>query len=297
MNLAKPLMPKNPNGPLRVITIGRVSRETQNIENCDAASLDIQKHLRDAYKGAIELREFGEQGSGMLASREKIDEAKELIASREWDVVILEDLSRAYRNPRLQWGFLQLCADHDTRCICIADNIDTADERWETMAHVAALRHGMQVPDTRRRVRRTASYAFEKGGMVQKLRFGWRKLSEEQADSGQFGPVGLRMAKIAEHSPIFRAIRDQIVTQNWSGERVARWLNEQGVLPGPHAKSGKWTGVLVLKLLRCPLVSGRRTFRVKLNKLVYETGKYLRVPNPQGPDGSWHGQGGPKHAR
>ena len=62
----------------------------------------------------------------------------------------------------------------------------------------AAYRHGMHIPDTRRRVRRTASHAFEHGGMVGKIRYGYRKLTPEEADSGTFGPKGLRLARVPD---------------------------------------------------------------------------------------------------
>ncbi len=56
------------------------------------------------------------------------------------------------------------------------------------------------IPDTRRRVRRTADFAFRQGGMVQKHRLGYRKLTKEQAASGAFGPIGLRIALVPEQA-------------------------------------------------------------------------------------------------
>ena len=75
--------------------------------------------------------------------------------------------------------------------ICIGDNLDTSDENWEITMGAAALRHGLHIPDTRRRVGRTTTHSFHRGGMVQKIRYGYRKLAhKEEADSGQFGPKG-----------------------------------------------------------------------------------------------------------
>ena len=73
------------------------------------------------------------------------------------------------------------------RVISIGDNLDTAEENWEVNLGTAALRHGLYIPDTRRRVRRSAQHSFHLGRMVQKIRFGYRKLSPEQAESGEFG--------------------------------------------------------------------------------------------------------------
>ena len=124
----------------------------------------------------------------MLADRATMREAENLIASGSVDLVIAEDLSRIYRNPRFQYAFVQDAVDRGVRVICIADNLDTADENWEVNLSTAAVRHGLFIPDTCRRVRRTATESFHRGGMVQKVRFGYRKLTGEEAASGEFGP-------------------------------------------------------------------------------------------------------------
>ncbi len=134
----------------------------------------------------------------MLAHRDTIEAAEEWIRSGVVDLVMAEDVSRIYRNPRYLWAFVQDCVDQDTRVICPADNFDTADEEWEAMLTIACVRHGLAIPDVRRRVRRTATHTFDKGGMVLKTRYGYRKLSREEADSGNFGPIGLRIAKVSE---------------------------------------------------------------------------------------------------
>ncbi len=61
--------------------------------------------------------------------------------------------------------------------------------RWESTALLAAVRHGMFIPDTRRRGRRSADHSFDKGGMVEKVPLCHRKLTKEkEAESGEFDP-------------------------------------------------------------------------------------------------------------
>ena len=127
-----------------------------------------------------------------------IRRAEELITSGRVDVVIAEDLSRIYRNPRLQYDFVQNAVDNGCRVVCIADNLDTGTDHWEVVLGAAAFRHGMFIPDVRRRVRRSATHAFHNGGMVLRVRYGYRRLSKEEAASGHFGSKGLRMAKVPE---------------------------------------------------------------------------------------------------
>src|SRR5579863_2695829 len=208
---ATPMIPKDPTGPLRVLEIGRVSTIHQDVANIAASYADVERFLETVYAGPVEVKQLGEQGSGMLTERETILEAEDEIATGTWDLVIMEDLSKPYRNPRFQFAFVQDCVDNETRLISVGDGLDTADENWEVLLGAAALRHGLHIPDTRRRVRRTATHSFHCGGMTMKIKFGYRKLTKEEAASGQFGPKGLRVAKIAECTPIIREMRRRIM--------------------------------------------------------------------------------------
>jgi len=135
-----PLQPKNPDGPLRVIIIGRISTLHQDTENIPASYRVAEDFLKQIYPGPVEIKHLGEQASGMLIDRATILEAIRLIGTGQWDLVLAEDLSRIYRNPEFQWTFVHTAIDQRTRVICIADNIDTAEEHWQIMMHAAALR-------------------------------------------------------------------------------------------------------------------------------------------------------------
>jgi len=57
----------------------------------------------------------------MLTERDTILEALEEIKTGMWDLVIMEDLSKPYRNPEYQIAFVHTCVDHDTRLISVGD--------------------------------------------------------------------------------------------------------------------------------------------------------------------------------
>jgi DNA invertase Pin-like site-specific DNA recombinase len=276
------LVPKDPRGPLRVLVLGRVSTIHQDLENIQASYNYVENYLRQIYQGPLHLKHLGERGSGMRTDRATIVEAEEEIASGAWDLVIMEELSRAYRNPRHQLIFVQDAVDARTRVISIGDNLDTADEQWETALQVAALRHGLVIPDTRRRVRRTAHHAFHRGQMVLKVRFGYRRLSLEEADSGQFGPRGLRIARDPAATPIIREMARR-VRDGATYQAVARWLNDEQVAPGTYCTTGRWSCRLVQRLLRDPILRGVRTFGTTQYQPVYRTGRSVRRKNPDGP--------------
>jgi DNA invertase Pin-like site-specific DNA recombinase len=278
--VATPLVPKDPAGPLKVVAIGRISTLHQDVENIEASHRYIQDYLGHIYCGPIEITLLGEQASGMLTDRATIREAEDLVAGGQVDLMIAEDLARIYRNPRHQYRFVQDCVDQGTRVICVGDNLDTADENWEISMGAAALRHGLHIPDTRRRVRRTATYAFHKGGMVQKIRYGYRRLTVEEAGSGLLGPKDLRIARRPECTPIIR----QMMTRVLRGDpyaSVAEWLQAEGIEPGAYVESGQWTARLVVGLLDDPILSGTRTFRDTICRPIFRTGKHKPVKNSE----------------
>ena len=181
---------------MQTIVIGRLSKRKPTDEatemTIESSMNYAREYLEKVHSGPIEFRYLGEQISGMVVDRATIQEVYELLRTGEIDLILVEDLGRIYRNPRFQYVFVQDVVDFETRLISVADGLDTPDENWETMLSVAAVRHGLVVPDTRRRVVRSAKGELHHGGMVLKTRFGFRKLTREEANSGNFGPAGLR---------------------------------------------------------------------------------------------------------
>jgi hypothetical protein len=279
MILSKPLVPKSADGVLRVLLPGRVSTPMQDLANIDATQHDSETWLRSVYKGPIEFHRVGEQASGWLVNRPSMAFANDFIKSGLCDLVLVDEYREIYRNPKLQWEFIQDCEDYETRLIARRDGIDTANEDWEYPMHLACLRHGLTVPETRGRIKRTATYSFSKSGMVMKVRFGYQKLTKEEAASGNFGPVGLRIAKVDKWTPVVKEIHRRILA-GYSDVMVADWLNAEGVPAPPYATSGKWSGQLVRELMTDPILSGQRAFRKTISKLVYGRGEHRSKPNP-----------------
>ena len=269
---------RNTNEPLRVLIIGRISTEHQDLENINASFRYVEEYLARVYDGPTEITRLGERASGMLLDRQSIREAEDLIAAGSIDLVIAEDLSRIFRNPRHQYNFVQDVVDAETRLICIADNLDTANDSWELMLGAATLRHGLTVSDTRRRVRRTATHSFHRGGMVQKVKFGYRKLTPSEAKDGTHGPVGLAVARDRSCTPIIEEMASR-AKRGDSFVSIAEWLNSGSVDPPPYATGNRWTGRLVKDLLRDPILKGVRVFRRTLSRPVFRTGRYRRVQN------------------
>lgn len=287
MTYAK-MQPHDPDGRLHVLEIGRVSTPHQDKKNIDASFAGLDRIAELLFEGPKDYIRLGEQASGMKLDRKTIRQAEDLIEDGWPDVVLMEDVSRSHRNPKSIYGFVYDCKDAGIRVIAPGDSLDTFDENWEVALSTAALRHGMHVPDTRRRVRRTADYAFEQGGMVLKVRFGYRKLTKEEAASGQFGPKGLRKAKRPEDAPVIENLRTMVVKQRQGGAALVRWLEDNRIAPGPYVTSGRWTEPVVLGLLRDPILYGLRGFRREIHEPLFSgRGGHRRRRNPSPLEKPW----------
>lgn len=274
-----PLVPGRQGEPLRVLIIGRISTPHQREESIEASYEYVRKFLEQIYKGPVSITYLGEQKSGMVADRQTIHEAEDLIADGKVDLILVEDVGRIYRDTALLLRFVNEVLDANVRLISINDTLDSADEDWEVALAIATVRHGFASLDAKKRVRRTATYAFHRGGDVRKVIFGYRKLTKEEAACGQFGPVGLRLAKIADCTPTIKQMKSMVM----AGLRyvaIAEWLNAQGIKPGPYSKKGRWTAKLVIDFLRSRLLRGDRELRKVIHQRLRMTGKHLRLKNP-----------------
>ncbi len=279
----RPIVPRNPDGVLRIISVGRLSKpkktEEETQQSLEAIRRENERLLANIYSGPKVIRYLAEQISGMVAERTTMTELWELVDTGEWDIIIAEDLSRIFRNPVFQLKFLQDCVDAGIRAICFADNIDTCDEGWQAAALVAIVRHGLPIPDTRRRIKRTATDSFKRGGMVLKTKAFYAKVSREDAAAGRYGPKGLRIRKIED----FACVLDEIRARLHAGESprfIVAWLKAEGIPCGKYVKLGRWTLRVLRDLLEDPILHGTRTFRDVVYTQVFKTGEFRRDKNP-----------------
>src|SRR5262245_47744725 len=124
----QPPMTSNTRGPLRVAIIGRISTPHQNESNIDASYRYVEEHLHKLHSVPLEIAHFAERARGMLSERQAIRQVEDLIADGRVDLVVAEDLSRIFRNPRHQLNFVQDAVDAGVRVCCIADGLDTNSE-------------------------------------------------------------------------------------------------------------------------------------------------------------------------
>ncbi len=261
---------------LRVLAICRIS--STDAAKQDVRSLDDQENLirnwvASHWEGPVEVKVIAGRGSGERLDRQESRDAEDALETRRYDLVISEDLGRIFRRMQA-FEFCEIAEDHDTRVIALNDHVDTGAEGWRISAFFASMRHEMYNADTASRIRRTHNNRFRQGGVVQFVIFGYEKPLGAKNDSE------LRKADGAE------AIYDRWFTMLESGAsfaEVADWLNAENVPVGKYCRGNRWTGEMVSRTTRDPLLKGQRVRNRVVTKRVNSTGRRRSVR--QGPEG------------
>lgn len=223
--LEPPLAPRN-GRTLRAIGITRISTVNQDPKSLEDQKALLIRWVEDRYDGPVEWTFLAGQGSGECLERDEVFEADRLVASGQYDLVIMEDLGRHMRRVQAV-VFCEDCEDAGTRLVAINDNIDTACQ-WRLNAFFAAIKHEQSNKDTSERIKRTLRNRFVQGEVVQFTVYGYIK------------PPGTKSDRDLQKDPAAEAVFREWFKKLENGasfSEIADWLNIQGVPTGPYCRS------------------------------------------------------------
>ena len=138
-SLRTPLQPKRGN-TLRVLSVERISTVHQDIKSLEDQQQQSRQFIAANFDGPVEWTSIASQGSGEILDRSEVRELEDCIASGDYDVVIVEDLSRICRRTYAVI-ICEQCEDTGTRLLALNDSVDTFDDTWKLSASFASLRH------------------------------------------------------------------------------------------------------------------------------------------------------------
>ncbi len=251
---------------LRAIGITRISTLNQDIRSLADQQALLRTWVEDRYKGSVEWTFIEGQGSGECLEREQVAEADRLVASGQFDLVIMEDLSRHMRRVHAVL-FCEACEDANTRLIAINDAIDTFND-WRLHAFFAAMKHEQSNKDTSRRIKRSLRNRFMQGGVVQTTVYGYVKPSDAKTDQD--------LQKDPSAVPIYEEWFRRLDRGDTFSE-IADWLNELDIPTGPFCRSDRWNCRMVGRVTRNPILKGIRQRNRKESKRLNRTGKHTSV--------------------
>lgn len=269
----KSLSPRN---GVTLVT-GIVARISDCANQKDVSLEDQQDHGRavsmEYFTGPTEFRLISTKGKGERLDRPELLEIEEMLQTRELDLLICEDIGRLVRGA----DAVRLCGiavDNGTRVIVPHDCVDTWEATWEEDVLAACRDHVSYNAHTSRRLKMKLMNRFAKfGGAMARPIFGYVvPVGARTYDDWLIDPDA--MAIIVEW---FRRLR---ADPNCSA--VADWLNASGVPVGRFCRSPIWTGAMVRRLSKNPLLKGLPERGRKHTIKHHQSGRRISVPNPQG---------------
>ncbi len=147
---------------LHILLIARISGENQDAKSLGDQGALIKAFVADRYDGPVNYQVVATRGSGEWLDRKETLQIQELVISRKYVLVVLEDLGRYMRDFEAI-KFCGICIDYETRLLAMNDNLDTAKDGWQDNATFAAWRHNRHNDDTSRRIKRTLDNRFVQG--------------------------------------------------------------------------------------------------------------------------------------
>lgn len=255
---------------LKVLAICRISTLKQD-ERSLADQEALYRHWLEEHTDLpYDMTVIASQGSGENLDREAYLKAIELVESGEFDLVISEDLGRVCRRVHAHL-FCENCEDHGTRLIALNDHVDTGRDDWRLSSFFAVMRHETYNRDTAQRIRRSLRNRFMQGAIFQFTIFGYIKPPGAKSDD--------QVTKDLNAQPLYEEWFRRLDNGALYAE-VADWLNEQGIPPGPHCRSKKWTGKMVARITHNPILKGIRVRNNKMSRRVNKTGRRRSVNAP-----------------
>ena len=264
---------------LRVLEYARYSTEEQHPSSIADQFSYCTQLLASASVEDADIEHLSDpETSGELVSRPGIDQVRQGIRRRQWDLLLVEDSSRLFRHETACGELIESAVDQDIRIIAINDDVDTAEEDWEDPLHEAMRHHARSNYYLAKRIKQKLTGLWDKGAAVGKLRSGYRRKAtnpdaEERKKKGPFfDELDPRWA------PVVYGAYERIVYGDppW---RVGQRLTEQGLPKPPKAASTTWTARDVIALIKNPVYRGVEVYRATIARKHYGSGKHRLVPN------------------
>lgn len=264
---------------LRVLIYARFSTAEQKRRSIKAQIEFCKKCLRALGVTDITVIIIRDEAlSGELRSRPGIDQVRAGILAGEYDLMLVEDSSRIYRDDVACVELVRLAVDNDIRVICVNDFVDTADVDWEDRLKRAAQFHAQMNRYGSERVKRSHEELWISGAAVGLLKPGYRRQCAQQMTESD----RRKLPKFDEVDPRWAPVIKEAFERIAAGEApwaVGSFLTAAGLPKASNAKSDVHTDRNVISLIRRPDYRGAQVFRGSVVRKMLSTGKKKARPN------------------
>lgn len=261
----------------------RYSSENQRPESIDDQVSACRRLAKERSIAISDDHIYADQAqSGARSDRPALAGLMAAAHSGEFDVVLVDDLSRLARDNHLMLSIIAELSFEGIRVISVADGLDSEDEESTLAIQVRGIFNELQLRDLKKKTLRGQMGQKERGFFVGEKTFGYRSVpvGEMRMDKkGRPRPEGYRMEIESKQAAvilrIFTAYADrQPLT------KIVCTLNEEGV-PGAIRSGKGWSPATISRILDNEKYAGRWVWNKTESRRDPRTGRRRRFEKPE----------------
>ncbi len=268
---------------MRAAIYARYSSENQRPESIEDQIAACRRVAAAQGLTVLEDQIYADEAkSGARRDREALTALLAAGQGRQFDVVLVDDLSRLARDNYLMLSILAELHFEGIRVVSVADGLDSEDEEATLGIQIRGIFNELQLQDLKKKTLRGQLGQKQRGFCVGERTYGYKSVpvGEVRMDKkGRPRPEGYRM----EIEPREAAIVLRVFTAFGDGlplTRIVRMLNEEAV-PGRFRASKGWSPATVSRLLDNEKYSGRWIWNKRANRRDPRTGRRRRFTKPE----------------
>ncbi len=227
-----------------------------------------------------------EAKSGALRDRAGLQALSSAVRNREFEAVLVDDLSRLSRDNHFLLTLYAELRFHGVRIVSRADSLDSEDRHSKLGFQMRGIVNELYLDDLREKTLRGQLGQKARGFSVGEATFGYRSepVGEMRVDRrGRPRPDGYRMVPHAAEAEVVRRIFAEFASGK-ALTTLVRDLNEERV-PGRRRTSLGWAPSTISRILRNEKYIGRWTWNRTETRRDPRTGRKRRVAKPKE---EWH---------
>ena len=220
--------------------------------------------------------------SGVRRDRIGLIGLLESASTGQFDVVLVDDLSRLARDNQLMQSVVAELCFHGVHVVSVADGLDSGDEDAMLAIQMRGVFNELLLTDLRQKTLRGQRGQKERGFFVAEVIFGYRSrpVGEVRLDRrGRYRPQGYTMeVEPGEARVVVRIFRDY--AEGRTARQIARSLAREGAPSPVRARKG-WLAGTVNGVLDNSKYAGRWVWNKTGTRRDPRTGRCRQVPKPE----------------
>jgi len=201
---------------------------------------------------------------------------------RQFDLVLVDDLSRLARDNYLMLSVLAELHFEGVRVVSVADGLDSNDEEATLAIQIRGIFNELQLRDLKKKTLRGQLGQKRRGFSVGERTYGYKSIpvgTIQMDKKGRPRPEGYKMeVEPREAAQVLRIFK--VYADGYSLTRIVRMLNEESI-PGRIRTSKGWSPATVSRLLDNEKYIGKWVWNKSESRRDPRTGRRRRFEKPE----------------